>query len=271
MHVKLSERLLLSADMVSPGAVVADVGCDHAHTCIWLVQQGIATHCIGMDVRRGPLDKAAANLALYGCTDSVELRLSYGLDELAPGEADTVIIAGMGGELVRDILERDRLTGRAAQTEPAPILILQPHSHVWDVREWLVRNGYVITAENMCREDDKFYPVIRAQRPHDGTCVQDAARTDGQTGETDDGTQSDMQRPLKAACPPALDRTQIYFGPLLLAQRHPVLKEYLEIEYRKKKYLLEQIDKSNTAEASVKRAEVEGILQLVEDALARIK
>ncbi len=250
---------MMSANMVDPCGTVADVGCDHAHTCIWLLQNGIAKNCIGMDVRKGPLKKAEENLALYGCSDKVELRLSFGLDELRPGEADTIVIAGMGGEMIRDILEKDKTAGgvlpnsRAEQDEElqgslrdrrgtgkvcrnaAPVLVLQPQTHYECVRRWLSDNGFRITAEDMCREDDKFYPCIKAK---------------------------------KAECFD-MDPAEIYFGPRLLAQKHPVLKEFLEIEYRKKRYMLEQISKSDTPEAEAKKAEVMELFDIICDALGR--
>lgn len=226
MNVKLSTRLMLTATMVPKGTVVADVGCDHAHTCIWLMQQGIARKCIAMDVRTGPLKKAGENLALYGYEQSVERRLSDGLDKLLPNEADVIIIAGMGGELTRDILDRglDKI-GNA-------VLILEPHSHVWDVRMWLENHDFEIVQEDMCREDDKYYPAIKAVHAKNGNLSR-------------------------------LTLPELYFGPVLLKMRHPVLEEYLEIEYRKKQYMLEQISKSNTLEAETKRSEVREVFDTI--------
>lgn len=231
MRVKLSDRLRMSADMVDRCGVVADIGCDHAHTCIWLIQNGIADRCIGTDVRTGPLQKAAQNLELYECTESVELRLCYGLDAVAPDEADVIIIAGMGGELIRDILERDE----AANGITRRTLILQPQSHAEYVRRWLDDNGYTICDESMCSDDDKFYQTIKAVLTHGAS---------------------------------SLNEPELYFGPVLIGKGHKVLKELLEIEYRKKKYLLEQIDKSNTAESRAKREEVEHMFSIICDAAA---
>ena len=245
MQVKLSDRLQMSANMVEQSAVVADVGCDHAHTCIRLLQTGIAGSCIGMDVRTGPLKKAEENLALYGCSDRVELRLGYGLDELKAGEADTIVVTGMGGELIRDILERDRSRERTLYACPPPVLVLQPQSHYQDVRSWLDANGFMILDEDMCREDDKFYPAIKAVF----TAV-------GSTGAADaDVTAGRMVNGLSPA--------ELYFGPVLLKRRHPVLKEYLEIEYRKKRYMLEQIGRGSGEAALKKKEEVERVFGII--------
>lgn len=244
MLVKLSDRLQMSVDLVDKCNTVADVGCDHAHTCIWLVQNAKADRCIGMDLRTGPLEKAKDNLQLYECTDKIELRLCYGLDGLEPDEADTVIIAGMGGEMIRDILDRDAECNRVLEADRPPVLILQPHSHVWDVRQSIFNHGYVIVDESMCREDDKFYPAIKAVR---ADCL--------------DGGKDNLKAP---------DGPELYFGPVLLARRDKVLSQFLEIEYRKKKYLLDRIALSNTPEASLKRREVEGIYGIIREARSRI-
>lgn len=233
MLVRLSPRLLMSAGMVGHCNCIADVGCDHAHTCIWLLQNGRTDRAIGMDVRQGPLVKAEENLALYECSDRVNLRLSFGLDELKPAEADAVIIAGMGGDMIRDILERDASHNRVLDAGPGPILVLQPQTHSWNVRRWLSEHGYEIVFEDMVRDDDKFYPAIKAVRS-------------GNSRELSD--------------------EELYFGPYLLEQKHPVLKEFLEIEYRKKQYMLSEIEKSATSEAQTKHDEVQTIFDITRNA-----
>ena len=105
--VKLSARLAAVAALVEPGSRVADVGTDHGYIPIYLVQTGIADRAIAMDVRSGPLERARAHVDRLppGCRERIETRLSDGLKALSPGEADTVVIAGMGGELMIRILD----------------------------------------------------------------------------------------------------------------------------------------------------------------------
>lgn len=245
MTVKLSPRLLMSAEMVGDSHCVADVGCDHAHTCIWLLQNNRTERALGMDVRKGPLLKAEENLELYECSDRVELRLSFGLDELKPGEADTIIIAGMGGDMIRDILERDETANRVL-AQSSPTLILQPQTHSWNVRRWLDEHGYVIVAEDMVRDDDKFYPAMKAVRNEGGT---QAAGGD-----------------CIAIAAARLTDEELHFGPILLQTGHPVLREFLEIEYRKKQYMLTQIQKSDTKEAQAKHDEVLILFDIIRSA-----
>ena len=156
-RIILSDRLMMSAEMVTPGSCVADVGCDHAHTSIWLVKNGIAPRVIAMDLRPGPLEKALGNIRLFGLEDKIELRLSDGLLELEKGEVDSIIIAGMGGLLVTQILNASLDKARSAKE-----LILQPQSDIGMVRLLLRENGFSITHEKMCREDGKFYNSMRA-------------------------------------------------------------------------------------------------------------
>ena len=102
--MQLSIRMQAVADMVTPGGRIADIGTDHGYVPIYLVEQNKTDHAIAMDVRKGPLARAGENIVRFGCSDRIETRLSDGLAMLKPGEADTVIIAGMGGLLSIRIL-----------------------------------------------------------------------------------------------------------------------------------------------------------------------
>ncbi len=143
--------------MVSKGHVVADVGCDHAHTSIWLVEKGIAPKCIAMDLRKGPLSAADENIKNCHCEALIETRLSDGLEKLEPGEADCILISGMGGSLICRILE-----GKKACLEEAAELVLQPQSEYDLVRHFLHENGFYIAKESCCEDYGKFYVSIHA-------------------------------------------------------------------------------------------------------------
>lgn len=166
--------------MVSPQSLVvpkeiyaADIGCDHAYVSIALVERNLAKKVIAMDVRKGPLKIAAKNIAEYGMQDAIELRLSDGMEKLASGEVNTIIVAGMGGLLMRSILKQgldrlcdDRLgnTGKhfAAGGTDRPVLVLQPQSDLREVREFLLKYAYCIEQEKMLIDEGKYYTVIRA-------------------------------------------------------------------------------------------------------------
>ena len=108
IDMKLSERLELVLSFVEPGESAADVGTDHGHVPVELVRRMIVKKAVAMDVRKGPLSRATENIALAGLSAKIETRLSDGVAKLQPGEADSVVIAGMGGELIIKILENGR-------------------------------------------------------------------------------------------------------------------------------------------------------------------
>ena len=154
--MKLSKRLQTIADFVKKGAVVADIGTDHAHIPIYLIKNNIISKAYACDINAGPLEKAKENINYYG-VKNIELRLSNGLEKLKTDEADTVIIAGMGGELITDILEKGRIF---FDTERK--FILSPHTKTDEVRKYLLSNRFEITKEDMCIDDGKFYTVMEA-------------------------------------------------------------------------------------------------------------
>ncbi len=155
--IKISKRLETVASLVSSGNRLADVGTDHAYIPIWLAEQGRIPSAIAMDINEGPLQRARQNVEKYGYEGQIVLRLSDGLDELEPGEADTILIAGMGGPLMMRILTRGRETSRMARE-----LILQPQSELTRFRHFLHENGYRIQQEKMVLDEGKYYTVIKA-------------------------------------------------------------------------------------------------------------
>lgn len=155
--VRLSERLQAVADMITPGLRVSDVGCDHGYLSIYLMEQHRAKSVIASDVRKGPLSKAEENIKTYELSDSIDLRLSDGLKEIKPGEVDCVVMSGMGGNLMMEILEAG-----ADVVEEVSELILQPQSEIAGVRHYLQDNGFLIISEAMVLEDGKYYPMMKA-------------------------------------------------------------------------------------------------------------
>ena len=137
--LKISERLIEVASLVPKGCRLADVGTDHGYVPIWLLQNQYITSAIAMDVNRGPLKRAEENRDKYGFAEVMDIRLSDGLEKLRPGEADTVLIAGMGGPLMIRILEEGRANAAGAST-----WVLQPQSEIPSVRRYLIENGFDI-------------------------------------------------------------------------------------------------------------------------------
>jgi len=155
--MQLSNRLKAVADEVVKGSSVADVGCDHAYTSIYLAKNQKVKHIIAMDVRTGPLQKAKENILSSGLEDVIETRLSDGVKVLNAGDVDTIIISGMGGSLVCKILS----DGEDVLTQ-VKHLVLQPQTEIPEVRRYLHQIGFSIKKEIMLIEDGKYYTVLSA-------------------------------------------------------------------------------------------------------------
>ena len=147
-ELQISRRLKAVAALVSPGLVLADVGCDHGYIPIYLIQKGQIPRAIAMDINQGPLLRAREHIREWGLEAYIETRLSDGLKALEPGEAQCLVIAGMGGPLMERIL-----------TQGAPVLkdmkelILQPQSEIGHFRQFLAENGYRIIEEDMVEDE----------------------------------------------------------------------------------------------------------------------
>lgn len=219
----MSERLLMNASLVPKCSVLADIGCDHAYTALYLVARGVCKSALAMDIKSGPLLRAKENIERYGFSDRIKTRLSDGLSEISPGEADCILISGMGGPLIIDILKKGW-----EKVNSSKYLVLQPQSEIEKVREFLHRTGYQITEEEICAEGEKFYMALRAER-----------------GETPLGKINLAQE--------ILDQ----YGPCLLARKHPVLKIYITREIKAKQKLAQRLSGESSDRAKKRLLEVE--------------
>ena len=156
--MELSKRLYAVAALVTEGASVADVGTDHGYIPIYLIQEKIASRVIAMDINKGPLERARIHIEEQGLSDWIETRLSDGTQALVPGEADTLITAGMGGGLVIHILEDGKEVISQMKT-----CILQPQSEIDKVRRYLTQEHFLIVDEDMVEEDGKYYPILKSE------------------------------------------------------------------------------------------------------------
>ncbi len=227
----LSVRMQAVADMVSPGSRLADIGTDHGFVPIELVKSGRCPSAIAADVRSGPLSHAAANIEEAGLTEQIETRLSDGLDKIRPGEADSVIIAGMGGMLMMRILE-DSLEMIRTLRE----LILQPQSDITEVRRWLHTHDMRIIREQIVYDMGKYYFVMKT-----------VAGVDATYDEADDR-----------------------YGRMLLQSGSNVLSEYLEHEKEKYRSIREQLSIQKDSDKSRGRlVEIDHLLEINDQAAGR--
>lgn len=217
--MQLSKRLLTVANMVTSARCLADVGTDHGYIPIYLVEEGRAAASIAMDVNQGPLKRAEANIESHGLSSKIQTRLSDGVQALKEGEADSVVIAGMGGGLVQKILREG-----SGVLKGVEYLILQPQSELEEVRRFLYANGYEIEDEEMVLEDGKYYPMMKAVH----------ARQAG-----------------------ALTDLEYKYGPVLLRKKHECLLKYLEWEQAVLNNVLEGLAGRDGGAARARKCEIE--------------
>ena len=230
MGIQLSKRMSALASLVTEGSRLADIGTDHGYIPIALVQKGRIPSALAMDVGKGPLSRAREHIHSQGLDTYIETRLSDGLTELHEGEADTVLIAGMGGMLMKRILE-----GGGHCLSSVGELILQPQSEIHLVRKFLAEHGYQITDEDIVLEDGKYYPILRAVH-----------------GEKED---------LKAE--------ELFYGPRLLEKENPVLREYLLKQQEQNQTLIRQLSDHSSEKAAQRLWELKEKEAVLESALAR--
>lgn len=151
----LDNRLSLCASFVRKGAKLADIGTDHAYLPIWLVTNNIVDTALACDINEGPLKSGQADIKKFGLSDRITLRLSDGLQNVSENEADDIIIAGMGGELIVKILSACTWAKSKGKH-----YILQPMTKCDTLIRFLYANGFEIIAQKACECDNKHYTVM---------------------------------------------------------------------------------------------------------------
>lgn len=235
--MSLSLRLERILECCGSGKTVADVGCDHGFVCIELIRRDRYSRAIAMDVRSGPLKRAVGHVEEAGLEDRIETRLSDGLACLAPGEADTIVIAGMGGPLIRDILIRGEKTAKTASR-----LVLSPQSELPDFRRFLIESSFRIEEEEILEEDGKEYRIM--------IC---SPGSDGDSSEA------------------AWEPEEYAFGRHPLMRRDPVLRRRLALRRKQLETLKERLSGADSPRTAMRRDEIAQELQMVLLALQRME
>ena len=220
--IKLSKRMKAVAAMVTKGNVLADIGTDHAYVPIALIQQKKIPRAIAMDINKGPLGRATEHIAMCQLEDYIETRLSDGVEGLKVEEADSILIAGMGGELVIHILTEGEEVCRKAKE-----LILQPQSELRKVRKFLREHKYKIIDEDMILEEGKYYPMMKVI-PVEA-----------------DNFWEDKTENIVIPC-------DIY-GPVLLKNGNPVLRKFLVKQHKQLSQILQSLEQQPESEAILQR------------------
>ncbi|WP_223637968.1 tRNA (adenine(22)-N(1))-methyltransferase [Planococcus sp. 4-30] len=230
---QLSHRLTRVAYHVPKGAVVADIGSDHAYLPCYLVLNGVADKAVAGEVVKGPFESARKQVQQEGLTGQIDVRLASGLDAIQPEDGITAVtIAGMGGPLICSILEqgKERLDGMER-------LILQPNVHAKSIRDWAAANDWVITEEEILKENEKIYEILVLE---------------------------------KTLSPVLLTQQQLLMGPELMKQKTEIFREKWIRESEQWKNIVASMEATaQTMEIIGKKQELIEKIQLVEEVLQR--
>ena len=222
--MKLSQRLKQVASFVPEGACVLDVGSDHAYLPIYLIQQGRIQQAIAGEVVEGPYQSALKNVAEHGLAEQIQVRLANGLAAFETTDGvSAIVIAGMGGRLIADILDKGR--EKLADVER---LILQPNNREDDLRKWLSAHDFQIIAEDILEEAGKIYEIL----------VVEAGQQD-------------------------LTEQELRFGPFLRKEQSSVFQAKWQKELDKLTYALKQIPKQNVADRELIQTKIQQIKEVL--------
>lgn len=156
--MELSKRLMKIASYVNYCEAIADIGTDHGYIPIYLVKNNKCNSAIASDINKGPIEKASTNIRFEGLSEKIKCLLGGGLKPLKVGEVNGVIIAGMGGNLIRDIILED-----IEKVKLYDFLILQPAQNPEVLREFLYNNNFEILNEDLILDDGKFYELFKVK------------------------------------------------------------------------------------------------------------
>ncbi|MDN5300774.1 MAG: tRNA (adenine22-N1)-methyltransferase [Thermoanaerobacteraceae bacterium] len=228
MKVHLNDRLLLIAGMIPRGHAVADIGTDHAYLPIYLIKEGISTRVIATEITQGPFKRALENVKKAGLEDFIELRHGPGLKPLAPGEVQTAVIAGMGGDTIAGIIRDSRPVAGSMK-----LMLLQPMRNQPELRRQLFSMGFKIIDEDIAVEDSRFYEIIAARRQSPGP----------------------------------FDDIDIAVGPVLRKKKTPIVYEYIQHKIEILESLINPLKTINTASGQKALAQYQRELEIWKEVL----
>ncbi len=224
--MELSIRLKSVAAMVDKCKSIVDIGTDHGYIPIYLLKNKVIDSAIASDINPGPLQRAESNILFENLQDKIKCRLGGGLSIVKPGEVNAVVISGMGGYLIKDILEAGSEVFKSMD-----YIVLQPVQNPEVVREYIYSRGFKIIDEDICFEDNKFYEIIK---------IAFDTRTE------------------------KVDNIFHEISKNLLEKKHPVLKEFISYKIKKYKNICETINESFVSAKTKKTELVEKIEKLEE-------
>jgi ribosomal protein L11 methyltransferase (prmA) len=220
----LSKRIEKLVELFPGARSVADIGCDHGYTSILLAKTGKAEKIIACDIGQAPLESAKKNILREGLTDRIECRLGDGLEPIKPFEVETVLISGMGGPLMTEILEN--------RIEEFSFAVLSPQSDFAKFRRFIFDRMEIVKEEYL-EEGGKFYRLFLARKKQS---------PESQEIEQEEKQEERENEPKKKEDKKEFCRTAVEweYGWLPLQEKDPVLKRMLEKEEKQYKEILEK-------------------------------
>lgn len=224
--MNIGARLEAVASLIDKGAILADIGTDHAYLPTYLIEKNIITKALACDIAAGPCEAARQTVAMHGLKKQIEVRLGGGLTVLEPGEAESIAICGMGASTIIMIFEESPEVLASAKQ-----LVLQPMAGAPTLRKWLGEHGWEIKEEKLVDDAPHFYEIISARK-----------------GEVKNYTLAEQ-----------------YLGPKLSASKPELFSKHLARQCESCERLLENMGKSEKAKASAKYQETFALLKLLEE------
>ncbi len=210
--------------MVTKGFVAADIGTDHAYVPIYLIENNISPKVYAMDINEGPIRMAIANVENEGYEDRIHVEQANGMQKLHPGQVESVVIAGMGGELIVQILKESKVNDTVKE------FVLSPHKNPDILRKYLNENGFCIAEETMIQDGGKYYMILKA---------------------------------VHGSEPPYTEE-ELLFGRQLIQNQNPVLKDYLKDREAKFEKILQKAKEQNSADVPMLEKTILNIRKILE-------
>lgn len=219
--MELSKRLMCIVNNMDKCESVIDVGTDHGYIPIYAVKNKICSKAIASDINKGPKEKAESNVRFEGISDKIQCRLGAGLATVKLGEVEAAIIAGMGGNLIRDIIVQD-----IKKVQKFEYMILQPAQNAEILREFLYKGSFEILKEDLVIDENIFYEVFKVKY---------------------NKNKIDEVKDIKE------DSFYYEISTRLIEDKHPLIKDFIQNKLERYKVILSFI-KEDT-ESAVKRKE----------------
>ncbi|WP_077621482.1 tRNA (adenine(22)-N(1))-methyltransferase [Sediminibacillus massiliensis] len=225
----ISKRLQLVADFLPPAAKFADIGSDHAYLPVYVCSRDNQAQAIAGELNEGPYQSAKKNVQSFGLSGQIEVRKGDGLAVLNEKEVDQLVIAGMGGSLIADILNSGK-----NKLSSVDRIIAQPNVDAKSIRVWFQDNGYLLAGEKIIEESGHIYEILMAER--------------------------------KESVSPLTDK-ELLCGPFLLKEKSPAFVEKWKSELLKRERALTEMKKASNPDTA-KMAQFSEEINLIKEVLA---